>query len=104
MRAQTPFLSWLFFGLFVLLALILLKLFLLTFLEVGINLVILYFIFLHLRAEFLKRKRAEVYLIGLLGGLIVLLLLGNLIPLWKITTLAILSLLFGKLYLALSQP
>lgn len=104
MRAQTPFLSWLFLGLFVLLALILLKLFLLTFLEVGINLAILYFIFLHLRAEFLKRKRAEVYLIGMLGGLIVLLLLGNLSPLWKITTLAILALLFGKLYLALSKP
>jgi len=104
MRAQTPIWSWIFLGLFVLFALILLKLFLFTFLEVGVNLVIVYFIFLHLRAELLKRKRGEAYLIGMLGGLIVILLLGNLIPLWRFTTLAILTLLFGKLYLALSKP
>lgn len=104
MRAQAPIWSWIFLGLFVLFAVILMRLFLFAFLDVGINLAILYFIFLHLRAEFVKRKRAEVYLIGMLGGLIVLLLLGNVIPLWKLTTLAILSLLFGKLYLALSRP
>lgn len=104
MRAQTPVWSWVFLGLFVLFALILLKLFLFTFLEVGVNLVILYFIFLHLRAELLKRKRGESYLISMLGGLIVILLLGNLIPLWRFTTLAILTLLFGKFYLAISKP
>ena len=103
-RAQALWPSLLFLGLFALFAFILLYLFLFTAIEVGINLAILYFIFLHVRAEITKRRRAEAYLIGMLGGLIVLLLLGNLIPLWKVTTLAIVTLLFGKSYLAWIRP
>jgi len=91
-------------GIFLIFALILVRLFLFAFIEVGINLSIMYFIFLHLRAEIKKRKRTEAYVIGMLGSLIVILLLGNLIALWRITTVTIVTLLFGKLYIAATRP
>ncbi|RJP56763.1 MAG: hypothetical protein C4541_11575 [Candidatus Auribacter fodinae] len=103
-RAQFPALSIGFLILFLTLAVVLLAVFLIPLVTVAINLTILYFIFLHLRAEFTKRKRQESYLIGLVAALLLVVLIGNLLPVWKITTVAILTLLLGKLYIAATKP
>ncbi len=67
------------------------QLFLKDIIIVFANAVILYFIAIRINAELTKRKLYDEYLIAGLCSCIVLLLFGNFLPLWWITTALVLT-------------
>lgn len=97
-RGQVLWIDFLFLLLFAIFALILISLFLWTAIEVTINFVILYFLFLRVRTEIIKHKRGEIYLMAVVAAAIILLFAGNILPVWKITTLAIVTFILVQLY------
>ena len=84
---------------FIIFGIILIVLFLKPVIVVGANIVILYFLFLRIYTEITKYKRAEVYALSTLASAIFLLLVGNFLPLWWITTLALLAFVITHVYI-----
>ncbi|MBI4146147.1 hypothetical protein HY489_02300 [Candidatus Woesearchaeota archaeon] len=97
-KAQFPVMSIAFLLIFVVFATMLAALFLWPAIEVIVNIGILYLVFLRVSAQIRKYKREQEYAIAFVASLIVLLLAGNLLPLWKITTLSLFTILFAELY------
>ena len=98
-KAQLPWMSFIILALFVLFAAIMLKLFLFTLVEVVINIFILYFLFLRIWTELTKYKRGEIYAMGAIAALIIFLIVGNFLPVWSVTTIALITLVLVHLYL-----
>ena len=73
-------------------------LFAIDFLIIGINTVILYLIMLKARADLMKREMYKEYGIALAVSVAFLLLLGNFLPLWWITTVSVLAALGVQTY------
>ncbi|HLF54579.1 MAG TPA: hypothetical protein VI612_02570 [Candidatus Nanoarchaeia archaeon] len=84
---------------FIIFAMIMSFVFLMPLIKVAANAVILYFIWLRVYTEIKKYKRTELYVMSALASALILLLTGNFLPLWWITTMAILAMIIARLYL-----
>jgi len=82
---------------------IIISLFLVPLIVVGVNVAILYCLFLCIHKEVRKYKRGELYLKAGLLAAIAILIFGNFLPLWWITTLALLSFFIVHVYLFLKN-
>ena len=102
-RGQFSVLGFVMFLLFLVFMGILSALFLIPLVSVTVNLAIIYFLFLRARADFLKYKRTELYIVAGVASILVLLIVGNLLPLWIFTTWFILTVIFVHVYLLLSK-
>jgi len=69
-------------------------LFLVPVLQVLLNGVILYLLTIRIYTEVKKYNRADLYLKCVIAASIVLLLIGNFLPLWTITSLGLVTFLF----------
>lgn len=78
-------------------------LFLAPLIEAAVNAIILYFLGLRFHTELIKYDRGQHYLIaGILSALFIS-LVGNFLPLWWITTVALLAFVLVHLYLTLTK-
>jgi len=77
-------------------------LFLIPIIEAAANGIILYLLFLRVRTE-LKKIKPDAYAIGLLAAVLLLLLFGNFLPLWWITSAALIGYILTQAYLALEK-
>ncbi len=84
---------------FIIFAMIMSFVFLMPLIKVAANAVILYFIWLRVYTEIKKYKRMEVYIMSALASALILLITGNFLPLWWITTMAIFAMIIARLYL-----
>ena len=84
---------------FLIFAIILITLFLIPLIIVAINIVILYFLFLRIYTEIKKYGRGNLYLVSAVATVILLFLIKNFLPLWQITTAALLTFVIAHLYL-----
>jgi len=78
-------------------------LFFIPFVTVGANAIILYFLFLRIYTEIKKYKREYEYLMGFLAACFIILLTGNFLPFWSITTAVFLSFIFVHVYIILDK-
>jgi len=85
---------------FIIFAIILTTLFLMPLINVGTNIIILYFLFLRVYTEVTKHKRGEVYLLSGAAAALGLVLIGNFLPVWWITTASLLAFVIAHAYLA----
>ncbi len=83
---------------FLIFAFILGFLFLIPLVVVGANIVVLYFLFLRIYTEIRKHKRGEIYLLSGTAAVFILVLTGNFLPLWWITTAVLLAFVVAHLY------
>jgi hypothetical protein len=83
---------------FIVFALILGFMFLIPLIVVGGNLVILYFLFLRVYTEITKYKRGELYVLSGAAAIFLLLIIGNFLPLWWITTASLLAFAIAQVY------
>jgi len=74
-------------------------LFLVPIIGVIVNGFLLYLIFLRARTDILKRNRGEIYAWGCAAGFFITVLLYKIIPLWMITTWAVITIALVYLYL-----
>jgi hypothetical protein len=73
-------------------------LFALDFIMIGINVIILYFTALKVHADLTKRKMYKEYAFTVIIASLVILLTGNFLPLWWITTVVLLATLGVQTY------
>jgi len=66
---------------------------------VGANAIVLYFLFLRIYTEIKKYKRGDLYLICGAASILLLVIFGNFLPLWMITTAGLLTLAIVHVYL-----
>ena len=88
---------------FIIFVLILGTLFIPLILVVGANAVILYFIFLRIYTEITKYKRGDIYALSGAGAVFLLLITGNFLPTWWITTWALLTFIIAHLYINIKK-
>ena len=74
-------------------------LFLKPLIVVGSNLIVLYFLSLRIHTEITKYDRGDIYVYSAIASLLVILIVGNFLPLWWVTTAAFLSFVFTHLYI-----
>lgn len=74
-------------------------LFLVPIISVAVNGFLLYLIFLRARTDILKRNRGEIYAWSAAAGFFITVLLYKIIPLWMITTWAVITIALVYLYL-----
>ncbi len=84
---------------FIIFVMIMSFVFLMPLIKVAANAAILYFIWLRVYTEIKKYKRTEVYVMSAVAASLILLITGNFLPLWWITTMAILAMIIARLYL-----
>ena len=65
---------------------------------IGINAIILYFTFLKVHADITKRKMYKEYAFAVIIIALIILLTGNFLPLWWITTVILLATLGVQTY------
>jgi hypothetical protein len=88
---------------FIVFAFILGFLFLMPLVVVGVNIIILYFLFLRIYTEITKHKRMEIYAYSVVAAAVILLLTKNFLPVWWVTTLALLTFVIAHVYLLLKK-
>jgi len=88
---------------FIVVASILGFMFLIPLIVVGGNLIILYFLFLRVYTEITKYKRGELYLLSGAAAIFLLLIVRNFLPLWWITTAALLTFVLAHGYLMFTK-
>ncbi len=65
--------------------------------QIAVNGVILYLVGLRAYVELTKHKRVQEYIIGFAVALVVITLIGNLFPLWKLTTFVVVTFIAAQL-------
>lgn len=83
---------------FIVFATILTTLFLMPLIVVGVNVIVLYFLFLRIYTEITKYKRLEHYALSFVAAALILYLIGNFLPLWWITTATLLAFVITQIY------
>jgi len=78
-------------------------LFLMPLIEVAINGILLYFLFLRMYTEITKYKRGEDYLISGVAAALILAITKNFLPLWWLTTGILLMFVIAQLYRSLRK-
>jgi len=73
-------------------------LFLVPLVTVAVNTVILYFLFLRIYTQITKYGKAEIYAFSFAAAALILIIIKNFLPLWWITTAAILAELLANAY------
>ena len=84
---------------FIILAIILGVMFLIPLVIVVANGIILYFLFLRIHTEITKYNRGDIYALSGAASVFVLLLTGNFLPVWWITTAALLTFVIARIYI-----
>lgn len=89
---------------FAILFIILSILFLAPLIEITVNGIILFLLFIRIHTELTKYRRGNLYLKAGIGAAIIMLLLGNIIaPLWRLTTWTIITFAIAHVTLALTK-
>lgn len=84
--------------LFLVFAFIIGYLFLMPAIVVASNVLILYLLFLRIYTEITKYKRAETYAYSFAAAALLLLIVKNFLPVWWITTCALLAFIIAQVY------
>jgi hypothetical protein len=84
---------------FIIFAIILGFLFLIPLIAVGVNLAILYFLFLRIYTEITKYSRAQHYALSFAASALLLVIFKNFLPLWWITTASLLAFFITHIYI-----
>src|SRR5574341_1741826 len=84
---------------FILFGVILGTLFLIPLIIVISNIIILYFIFLRVHTEITKYKRGDIYAYSTIAAVLIMVIFGNFLPTWRITTAALLAFVIAHIYI-----
>ena len=77
--------------------------FLVPMIVVFVNALILYCLTLRISTDINKSKQGELYLISGVAAALMLLIFGNFLPLWRVTSIAILTYIIARIYNRLSN-
>ncbi len=84
---------------FIIFGLVLAFLFLMPLIVVGINIIILYFLFLRIYTEITKYKRGNIYAYSAVAAALILVITKNFIPVWWITTWTLMTFIIVHVYI-----
>lgn len=88
---------------FLIFVFILIYLSLFPLIEVAINMVILYFIFLRIYTEIAKHGKKDLYVMTILGGVLLAIIIGEIGLLWRLTVAAISTIIISQIYYLLKR-
>ncbi len=88
---------------FIIFGIILSALFLKPLVVVGANIIILYFLFLRIRTEIIKYNRGQIYALSAAGAVFIILITKNFLPVWWITTVALLAFVITHVYITFEK-
>lgn len=88
---------------FLIFAFVLGYLFLMPLVVVGTNIIILYFLFLRIYTEITKYNRGNTYAYSAVAAALILVITKNFIPVWWITTWALITFIIAQVYILLKK-
>ena len=88
---------------FILFGVILGILFVMPFIVVGSNIIILYCVFLRVYTEITKYKRGDIYAYSAAAAVLIMVIFKNFLPTWWITTASLLAFVIAHIYISIEK-